>query len=296
MLAQLPPVKRITDQVLGDFGIPREVLSYIDYPSEYDSRDAQRGAGRARASRSRRWRATPTGCGTTGSATSTRTCSRTARCAGRSRARWCVITGASSGIGKGAGAEGRRGRRQGRAGRALGGQAPGDQGRDRGGRRHGGGPPGQPLRARGRATGVVAEILAAARSRGHAGEQRRPFDQAVDRQLVRPLPRLPAHDAAELLRGAEADSRVAARHARAEDRTHHQRLVDRRADQHAAVLGLRREQERPGRVLALDRVRDRRRRREHHDRLHAARAHADDRADRYLRCVPDRLARTRRRT
>ena len=42
MIAQLPPVKRITDQVLGDFGIPREVLSYIDYPSEYDARDAQR--------------------------------------------------------------------------------------------------------------------------------------------------------------------------------------------------------------------------------------------------------------
>jgi thioester reductase-like protein len=42
MIAQLPPVKRITDQVLGDFGIPREVLTYIDYPSDYDSRDAQR--------------------------------------------------------------------------------------------------------------------------------------------------------------------------------------------------------------------------------------------------------------
>jgi len=41
MIAQLPPVKRITDQVLGDFGIPREVLSYIDYPSEYDAREAQ---------------------------------------------------------------------------------------------------------------------------------------------------------------------------------------------------------------------------------------------------------------
>jgi NAD(P)-dependent dehydrogenase (short-subunit alcohol dehydrogenase family) len=42
MIAQLPPVKRITDQVLGDFGIPREVLSFIDYPSDYDNRDAQR--------------------------------------------------------------------------------------------------------------------------------------------------------------------------------------------------------------------------------------------------------------
>jgi short-subunit dehydrogenase/thioester reductase-like protein len=42
MIAQLPPVRRITDEVLGDFGIPREVLTYIDYPSDYDSRDAQR--------------------------------------------------------------------------------------------------------------------------------------------------------------------------------------------------------------------------------------------------------------
>jgi thioester reductase-like protein len=41
MISQLPPVKRITDQVLGDFGIPREVLTYIDYPSDYDSRDTQ---------------------------------------------------------------------------------------------------------------------------------------------------------------------------------------------------------------------------------------------------------------
>ena len=48
MIAQLPPVRRITDQVLGDFGIPREVLSYIDYPSDYDS---PRRAARARGHR-----------------------------------------------------------------------------------------------------------------------------------------------------------------------------------------------------------------------------------------------------
>ncbi len=42
MVAQLPPVRRIIDQLLGDFGIPREVLTYIDYPSDYDARDAQR--------------------------------------------------------------------------------------------------------------------------------------------------------------------------------------------------------------------------------------------------------------
>jgi NAD(P)-dependent dehydrogenase (short-subunit alcohol dehydrogenase family) len=41
MVSQLPPVRRIVDQVLRDFGIPRETLSYIDYPTDYDSRDAQ---------------------------------------------------------------------------------------------------------------------------------------------------------------------------------------------------------------------------------------------------------------
>ena len=46
--------------------------------------------------------ATRTSCGTTGSATSTRTCSRTARSRAPSTARRCVITGASSGIGRAA--------------------------------------------------------------------------------------------------------------------------------------------------------------------------------------------------
>jgi NAD(P)-dependent dehydrogenase (short-subunit alcohol dehydrogenase family) len=42
MIAQLPPVRRITDQVLADFGIPRDTLTYIDFPTDYDSRHAQR--------------------------------------------------------------------------------------------------------------------------------------------------------------------------------------------------------------------------------------------------------------
>jgi short-subunit dehydrogenase len=41
MIAQLPPVRRIVDQVLGDLGIPRETLSYIDFPTEFDSRDTE---------------------------------------------------------------------------------------------------------------------------------------------------------------------------------------------------------------------------------------------------------------
>jgi NAD(P)-dependent dehydrogenase (short-subunit alcohol dehydrogenase family) len=40
-LQMLPPVKRITDQVLGDLGIPRSVLTYVNYPTKFDSREAQ---------------------------------------------------------------------------------------------------------------------------------------------------------------------------------------------------------------------------------------------------------------
>jgi NAD(P)-dependent dehydrogenase (short-subunit alcohol dehydrogenase family) len=37
----LPPVKRITDQVLADLGIPRSVLVYINYPTDFDSTETQ---------------------------------------------------------------------------------------------------------------------------------------------------------------------------------------------------------------------------------------------------------------
>jgi NAD(P)-dependent dehydrogenase (short-subunit alcohol dehydrogenase family) len=40
-LSMLPPVKRITDQVLADLGIPRSVLVYINYPTKFDNRNAQ---------------------------------------------------------------------------------------------------------------------------------------------------------------------------------------------------------------------------------------------------------------
>ncbi len=40
-LQMLPPVKRITDQVLGDLGIPRSVLVYINYPTKFDSARTQ---------------------------------------------------------------------------------------------------------------------------------------------------------------------------------------------------------------------------------------------------------------
>ena len=40
-LTMLPPVKRITDQVLADLGIPRPVLVHINYPTDFDSTKTQ---------------------------------------------------------------------------------------------------------------------------------------------------------------------------------------------------------------------------------------------------------------
>jgi NAD(P)-dependent dehydrogenase (short-subunit alcohol dehydrogenase family) len=40
-LTMLPPVKRITDTVLADLGIPRQVLVYINYPADFDSTKTQ---------------------------------------------------------------------------------------------------------------------------------------------------------------------------------------------------------------------------------------------------------------
>ncbi len=110
-------------------------------------------------------------------------------------------------------------------------------------------------------------------------------------RLLRSLPRLRAHDAAELLRRAEADLRLHARHARAQVGPHHQRQLDRRADQHAALLGLRGVEVRARRLLALRGARGAGRQRQVHHRLHAARAHADDRADRHLQGLPHAHAR-----
>lgn len=39
--SMLPPVRRVTDQILKDLGIPRSVLQFLNYPTRFDCRDTQ---------------------------------------------------------------------------------------------------------------------------------------------------------------------------------------------------------------------------------------------------------------
>ena len=41
-LAMLPPVRRIINQVLSDLGIPKDMLSFFNYPTHFDSRETER--------------------------------------------------------------------------------------------------------------------------------------------------------------------------------------------------------------------------------------------------------------
>ena len=147
-------------------------------------------------------------------------------------------------------AEGRRGRRRGPARLAHAREARGGGVSDRGARRHGARPPGRPLGPRGHRSPRQGGARRARRRR-RAHEQRGPLDPALRGALLRPLPRLRENDAAELLRRAEAHPRVPAGDARAQVGPHHQRQLDRRADEHAALLRVRRLEVGARRVLAL---------------------------------------------
>lgn len=41
-LAMLPPVRRIINQVLSDLGIPKDMLSFFSYPTQFDARETER--------------------------------------------------------------------------------------------------------------------------------------------------------------------------------------------------------------------------------------------------------------
>ena len=176
------------------------------------------------------------------------------------RGRVVMVTGASSGIGKLGGAA----RSPTRAASSCSSLARAEKleetkATDRGRRRHGLRPRVRPLR-HGRHRPHGRRGPRPARPRRRPRQQRRALDPPLDRPLLRPLPRLRADHAAQLLRRGEADPEAAAGDARAALRPDRQRQLDRRADEHAALLRLRGVEGGARRVLALHRLGDHRRR------------------------------------
>ena len=140
---------------------------------------------------------------------------------------------------------------------------------------------------------LVEKIFADHAVGRHARQQRGPLDPPLGGALLRPLPRLRADDQAQLPGHGQAHAGAAPAHAREEGRPHRQRVVDRRADEPAAVLGLRRVEVGARRVHARGELGDDRRQRHLHHDPHAARAHGDDRARRRCTTPSRRSRRTR---
>ena len=244
----------------------------------------------APASASPTWSRTPGRCGATGRSTSTPPPAATRGPARRSQGKYVVITGASSGIGqvtalKVAQAGGipvlvARGKDKLEETRAD----------DRGPRRHRrtSSPATSPTSRRSTrlCEQIAAELPSVDFVVNNAGRSiRRSLKLSQDRfhDFERTM-QLNYFGAIRLVMGLlPAMQRAAARPRR-------QHLLDRRADQPAAVLGVRRLQGRARRVEQRGRLRARRRRDHVHQHPHAAGADADDRADQALRQVPHDLS------
>ena len=232
----LPGARQVTDLALAELGIPREMFAYLTYPTHFDSTKTQQALAGS-------------GISVPPLATYAQTLweywernyspdRRKDRALARAIQRQDrpdhrrVL-----GYRPGHRAARRCGRRPGHPRRADRGEAGADPAGDRRPRRHRVRAPLRPVRHdRHRADGQGGARRA--RPCRRAGEQRRPLDPPVHRADLRPLPRLRAHHAAELLRRGAADPVAAAGDApaqpgRPQGRAHHQRQLDRRADQHA---------------------------------------------------------------
>ena len=144
----------------------------------------------------------------------------------------------------------RRGRRDHRHRRARRGGAVQGARRDEEGRRQGLRLHRRPRR-HGRLRPAGRDGAQGARPRRRPDQQRRTLDPALDRAQLRPLPRFRAHHAAQLLRQPAPDHGLHADDDAPAQGPHHQHQLDRRAGQLAALLGLRRVEGGAGRVQPL---------------------------------------------
>ena len=196
MLMKLPPLKDVRRTLLADFGIPEEVVEHVGFTAQFDTRDTERALAGTDIEvpdldsyADKLWdywerRLDPD-------------LFRDRSFAHAVNGKVVLITGASSGIGKAAALQDRGSRWHPAARGAVGGQARGDQAGDRGQGRHGVHLLGRPQRSRlDRRAGRAGAVRP---SRGRrARQQRGPLDPPLDRAVGRSLPRLRAHDPAQL--------------------------------------------------------------------------------------------------
>ena len=215
-VSALPTVKRIRNQLYHDLGIPPAAMENRDFHCRFDARDAQRvlsGTGIAVPPLStyapRLWDYWERNLDPD--------LFRDRSLAGAIAGKRILITGASSGIGLETalkvGEAGGEVLLVSRTREKL--EEVAAQVEERG--RHRARASMRPVRPR-RHRPAGGRGAGAARRHRRAGEQRRPLDPPLGEGLVRPLPRLRAHHAAQLLRRAQADPGLPARDARARAR------------------------------------------------------------------------------
>ncbi len=98
-LMALAPVRRMRNAVMKDLGLPEDILTFVNYPTRFDCRETLAALKGTRHRVPERCATTPGGCGTTGSATSTRRCSIDRTLRGTVGGKVVLVTGGSSGIG-----------------------------------------------------------------------------------------------------------------------------------------------------------------------------------------------------
>ena len=187
-----PPAKRVAKMALGELGIPAGILSYVNYPTHFDSTDAQaalEGSGIAvpplETYADRIWDYWERNLDPS--------LFKDRSLSGAVRGKIVLDHRRLLGDRQSGRGQGRRRRRHGAARRPLDGQAGGDQSRDRAGRRRRPHPPLRHVRRRGRrADGRRGPHLP--RPRRHRRQQRRPLDPPLGRARRRALPRLRADD------------------------------------------------------------------------------------------------------